>query len=611
MTNRTRGYLPYLPFFIPDAKTSAALAAELLEKAEMKLPKIRLELTDAKESYTLSEEAGEYTVSGGETGLLYGVQALLRSLYIEQAPALGEHTPYYPLRMINHWDNMDGSVERGYAGQSLFFRDGKVCFNEQDMHFYGLLLSAAGLNCICLNNVNVHFPADRLITEDLLPEVKKIADILRIYGVHLLLSIDFSMPVRNGLNTADPLDEGVAAWWKKQTEVVYSYIPDLTGFLVKADSEHREGPYTYGRDHAQGANMLARALQPFGGKLIWRCFVYNCGQDWRDHETDRPKAAYENYAYLDGQFDENVILQIKSGPFDFQVREGVSPLLFALPHSSKALEVQLAQEYTGHQIDLFFMPPQWQDFCDVLPRDKVQAICAVSNLGDSVNWAGHDLALYNLLAFGLYAQSGEPRAEESARIAAALCVKSEAARATVRQMLLASCRVYEDYASPFGLCWMVRPHVHYGVDTNGYEFDAWGTYHRANFEAVGVERGPQGTNMTAQYPEPLNTLYASIETCPEELLLFFHRVRYDYVMKNGHTLLQNIYNNHFRGYEGAKKLESQWLTLQGEVAPEVFERIREKFALQTENARRWCDVVNTYFFRFTGIPDEQGRKIWD
>ena len=611
MEQKTRGFIPYLPFFIPEAKNCEELAKEILHKAEMPLPEVRVRADGDGEKYKIEKTPGGYTVSGGNTGVLYGVHALLRALYVKQPVCEGEKTPCYPLRMLNHWDNMTGDVERGYAGKSLFFRDDRIVWNEDVMHRYGMMLSSIGINSVCLNNVNVHFPADRLITEDFLPEMKKIADILRIYGVKLLISIDFSMPTRNGLDTADPLDEDVIRWWEKQTALVYSYIPDLTGYLVKADSEHRAGPYTYGRNHAEGANMLAGALKPFGGKLVWRCFVYDCGQDWRNHSIDRPKAAYDNYAYLDGQFEDNVILQIKNGPYDFQVREGVSPLLFAMPQTKKALEVQLAQEYTGQQIDLFFMPPQWQDIRNVLPAEKVQAICAVTNLGDSINWAGHDLALLNLYAFGGFAMTGEPRAEETAETGAKLLFSDDVAANTVKDMLLVSCRVYEDYASPFGLGWMVTPGRHYGVNCEGYEYDVWGTYHRANFEAVGIERGPEGTDMTSQYPEPLKTLYARIDTCPEELLLFFHRVRYDHVMKDGRTLLQRIYDNHFRGYEGAKKLQSMWLSLEGKMDDALFCRVKEKFELQVKNAREWCDEVNTYFYRFTGIPDEQGRKIWD
>ncbi len=611
MMNRTKGFLPYFPFFIPEASEPHLLAEELLKKAEVSLPEVKLIAEGDGENWETLKNGNGYVIRGGKTGVLYGVQKLIRETWLFGSVTEGADRPFYSLRMIDHWDNMDGNVERGYAGPSLFFRNGKISWDEQTLHTYGLMLSAAGINCVCLNNVNVHFPADRLVTEEMLPELSAMADVLRIYGVRLLISIDFSMPERFGVGTADPLDENVQAWWNEQAKTVYRFIPDLIGFLVKADSEHRSGPYTYGRDHAQGANMLARALRPFGGKLIWRCFVYNCGQDWRDHSIDRPRAAYDLYAPLDGKFDDNVILQIKSGPFDFQVREGVSPLLFALPNSSKAMEIQLAQEYTGHQIDLFFMPPQWQDILDVLPADRFSFICAVSNLGDSVNWAGHDLALMNLYAYGHLAMTGRADAKKMAEESALFILKDRSKLPVLRDMLLRSSRVYEDYTSPFGLSWMVKPGVHYGVDPEGYEFDLWGTYHRANHEAVGIERGPEGTGMTQQYPAPLAEKYGSIESCPEELLLFFHRVRYDHVMKDGRTLLQRIYDNHFRGLQGVRELKAAWLTLENSVDGEVFDRVKENFVLQEKNAREWCDVINTYFYRFTGIPDEQGRKIWD
>lgn len=610
MENRTRGYLPYFAPFIPDAVSPAALASELLCRAEVALPPVRLVKTGDGDSWLTERTNDGYAITGGEDGLMYGVQRLIRQVYLNEEVTTGEAAPFYPMRMINHWDNMSGDVERGYAGLSLFFRGNDICYDLQTLHSYALLLSSVGINTVCLNNVNVHFPADKLITETFLPSLAAIADILRVYGIHLLISIDFSMPERY-IGTADPVLPEVADWWKRQADTVYRYIPDLAGFLVKADSEHRAGPYTYGRTHAEGANMLARALAPHGGKLIWRCFVYNCGQDWRDHSIDRPRAAYDLYAPLDGQFDDNVILQIKSGPFDFQVREGVSPLLFALPGTKKALEIQLAQEYTGHQVDLFFMPPQWQDIMDVLPKEKVQCICAVSNLGDSVNWAGHDLALLNLLSYGHFAMTGRPDPEYMARTGAALLTRDQEAVSVIAGMLLQSCRIYENYTSPLGLCWMVKPGLHYGADPEGYEFDLWGTYHRANREAVGVERGPEGTGMTQQYPEELAALYGRTETCPEELLLFFHRVRYDHVMRDGRTLLQHIYDNHFRGLQGVQWLKEQWQTLNGKLDNDLYTRVSGKLDKQLMNARQWCDVINTYFYRFTGIPDEKGRKIWD
>lgn len=607
---KTRSYLPYLPFFIPKAGDPAALAKELLDRCELRLPPVKVEVKGDGEDYTISCRNESYTIRGGKAGVLYGAYHFMRQAHLAGELTCEENRPFYPLRMIDHWDNMTGDIERGYAGHSLFFKDKQIVFDEQIIHRYGLMMSAAAINCVCLNNVNVHFPADRLITEEFLPQLKQIADILRIYHIRLLISVDFSMPERYGAGTADPLDEGVQAWWKKQTAVVYSYIPDLAGYLVKADSEHRSGPYTYGRDHAEGANMLARALAPFGGKVLWRCFVYNCGQDWRDTTIDRACAAWDNYCALDGKFDSNVILQIKNGPMDFQVREPVSPLLFGMKNTAKCLELQLAQEYTGQQVDLFFMPPQWQDIFDVLPAGNVEAIVAVSNTGDDINWFGHDLAAANLYGYGHLGWYGRPDAEQVAGEFAGILFGFKAA-SVVREMLLMSRDVYEGYTCPFALGWMITPHVHYGVSPDGYEFDLWGTYHKANHEAVGVERGPSGTGYSTQYPAELAEKYATIESCPEELLLFFHRVRYDHVMKDGRTLLQRIYDNHFNGYEGAKKLQQMWLSLEGETETALFARVRDRFERQVHNAREWCDVINTYFYRFTGIGDEKGRTIYE
>ena len=262
--------------------------------------------------------------------------------------------------MINCWDNLDGSVERGYAGKSLFFDEGFFAYDPQRLRHLGCMMASVGLNVLCINNVNVHEPAQGLIDEKL-PDLSALADLFRPFGVRLMVSVDFSMPIRDGLHTADPQDSSVQAWWTEKAKEIYREVPDLAGFLVKADSEGRPGPFTYGRSHAEGANLLAKALKPFGGVLVWRCFVYNCRQDWRDTSVDRPKAAYETYQPLDGRFDDNVILQIKYGPFDFQVREPLSPLLLSLKKTRTALEVQLAQEYTGQQIDLFIMAPMWQE----------------------------------------------------------------------------------------------------------------------------------------------------------------------------------------------------------------------------------------------------------
>lgn len=608
-------YLPFFPCAPRRVSSAFALAQAELEAGLRALcgPHCTLVPEEgAGDAFAIERTDAGYEIRGGGTGLLYGVYRFLMALAAGEEPACSRTAPAFGLRMLNHWDNMDGTVERGYAGKSLFFADGKFRWDEERMLEYGRLLASVGINAVCINNVNVKAPADGLITDKLLPEVKKLADLLRPFGVRLILSVDYALPVTMGLPTADPLDESVQAFWEKQTALVYSYVPDLCGFLVKADSEFRPGPYTYDRDHAEGANLLARALKPYGGKLIWRCFVYNCRQDWRDHSIDRPKAAYENYAYLDGQFDDNVILQIKNGPYDFQVREPVSPLLLAMLKTVKALELQLAQEYTGQQIDLYYMPPMWQEVLADL-RVLPDSIVAVTNLGNDENWTGHALAQANLYAYGRLAWEGRAfdGKREAEKWIALTFGPGFPEGETLLSMLLTSRRTYEKYTSPLGLCWMVKPNVHYGPDPEGYEFTLWGTYHRANHEAVGIDRTMNGTGYTAQYPEPLRTMYESPETCPELMLLFFHRLRYDYRMKDGRTLLQRIYDDHFEGVVEAEGLLEGWIRMREHLPKEAYLHSLRRFEAQVKNAREWRDIINTYFYRFTGIPDQRGRRIYD
>ena len=474
----------------------------------------------------------------------------------------------------------------------------------------GRMLGSVGINVLCINNVNVHWPAQQLIG-DLLPDMAAFAALLRPFGVRLMVSIDFSMPLQCGLDTADPLDSRVAAWWAERADAVYAAVPDLAGFLVKADSEHRPGPNTYGRDHAQGANMLARALKPWGGVLVWRAFVYNCMQDWRDTATDRPCAAYETYMPLDGRFDDNVILQVKNGPYDFQVREPVSPLFFGLRSTPMALEFQLAQEYTGHQIDIYAMPPMWREVLDTIGKQCVRAIAAVSSLGRDENWMGHPFAALNLFGFGLIAWDPDARAEEIIEQWMRLTYPSlnPSQRQALHDLLMNSRAVYERYTAPLGLCWMVRPDGHYGPSPYGYEFMAWGTYNRADRNAVGIDRTARGTGYADQYPPALSALYSDADACPDDLLLFFHRLPYDFVMCDGRTLIQRIYDDHF---DGCAQAEAMQRTLQSMPLPEPDRaEILDRMEKQVKNAREWRDVINTFFHRFSGADDEKGRKIYD
>lgn len=578
---------------------SAGIPAELAEDPSM------------GDAYRIDpQEGGLFRLAGGRTGLLYAVYRLITArLCGEQILSPLSDAPKYALRMIDCWDNMDGSIERGYSGRSLFFENGRVSYSAERMRVLGRLLASAGLNVLCVNNVNVHDPAQRLL-EDFLPDLAALADLFRPFGVRLMISIDFSQPMRHGIPTADPLSEEVRNWWKETAARVYAAVPDLAGFLVKADSEGRPGPFTYGRNHADGANMLAEALKPFGGYVVWRCFVYNCRQDWRDTTTDRPKAAWEHYAFLDGAFADNVILQVKHGPFDFQVREPLSPLLLGMKQTNLAMELQLAQEYTGHQIDLYTMIPMWKELFRELPADSIMSVAAVSNLGNDENYTGHPLAAVNLYTYGLLAWDPDTDAAAAVTRWARLTYGFGAAEEqALVSLLLSSRRTYEKYTAPLGIGWMVTPHDHYGPNPSGYEYDLWGTYHKANRDAVGIDRTHAGTGYLDQYPEEIRRKYEDPETCPDLYLLFYHRLPYTFRMKDGRTLIQRIYDDHFEGLEETRAMSAALSALP---FPEPDASvIRARMDRQLYNAREWCDIINTFFFRLSGIPDEKGRKIYD
>ncbi|WP_054632766.1 alpha-glucuronidase family glycosyl hydrolase [Thermoclostridium stercorarium] len=587
-----------------------------------------------KEGYIVRYRDGKTIIAGKtDRGVLYGVFAFLRLLQLETPLEKINlvNNPANMLRMINHWDNMDGTIERGYAGNSIFYANNGFIDDKTRVRDYARLLASIGINGIVINNVNVHYHETRLITKLYLPEVAKLADIFREYGITVFLSVNFASPVELGeLPTADPLDVRVQNWWREKAEEIYSYIPDFGGFLVKADSEYRPGPFTYGRDHAEGANMLAKALEPFGGVVIWRCFVYNCKQDWRDRKTDRANAAYDTFMPLDGKFMDNVILQIKNGPMDFQVREPVSPLFGGLTKTNQMLELQITQEYTGQQKHICYLVPQWKEILDfdtfaegrgstvreiiagkIYPQ-KYGGIAAVSNIGSDLNWTGHVLAQANLYGYGCLAFNPDRSAEEITEEWVRLTFSSHPyVVKTISSILLKSWRTYENYTSPLGIGWMVNPGHHYGPNVDGYEYSPWGTYHRADCFGIGVDRSVEtGTGFAGRYHKENAEMYNNIETCPEELLLFFHYVPYTYRLKSGKTLIQHIYDTHFEGVEQVRKFREQWLTLKELIDKERFEHVLGRLEIQIRDAIEWRDVINSYFYRKSGIPDEKGRTIY-
>jgi alpha-glucuronidase len=590
-------------------------------------------------------------IAGDDIGCLYGAFALLRLIgtgaLLPDEPVRA--VPAAPLRMLDHWDDITGEVERGYAGSSIFFVDGEVTRDLGRVREYGRLLASIGVNAVAINNVNVHRGAVELLTGRRLGAIADLAATLRPFGVRLALSVNFASPMLlGGLASADPDDPDVVRWWRETVADVYAHVPDLLGFVVKASSEGQPGPHSYARSQAAGANVIADALAPFGGIVLWRAFVYDCEQDWRDTVTDRAKAAFDELVPLDGAFAKNVALQIKNGPMDFQVREPASPLFGAAPNTSKLLEVQLTQEYTGQQVHVCYLVPAWKrvlDFdthafgegsavCDLVvggrreaasslatagsgqraasPDMPIAGMVGVANVGNERNWTGHLLAQANLYGFGRLAWQPSLDAEVIAREWSQLTFGLDRkVTDVVTSMLMRSPEAYESYTSPLGLGWMVTPHVHYGPAPEGYEYSRWGTYIRADRYAIGVDRGvAHGTGFTAQYHEPWRSIFEDRKRCPEELLLFFHRLPYEYVLPSGTTLVQYVYDRHFAGVETVIDFIEQWQSLEHRVDPVRFGSVLRRLRAQLESAEQWRDVINAYFHRYSGIPDERGRPLF-
>lgn len=625
LTRFIKSFQCSVPKLVTEVKEEPHLAIELIEENAEDL---------ADEGYTLAVQNEKISVRAkDERGILYGVFKLIflmkrgqlqEGLYLVDAPNS-------PIRMINHWDNVDGSIERGYAGGSIFYKDNAFIKDKRRVRDYARLLASVGINAININNVNVHYQETHFMTDLYLDEIAELAHIFESYGIQLFMSINFAAPLMlSDLGTADPLDEGVRAFWKEHAKKIYEKVPHLGGFLVKADSENRPGPFTYGRTHAEGANMLAEAIAPYGGLVIWRCFVYNCHVDWRDRKTDRARAAYDHFIGLDGQFAKNVVLQIKNGPMDFQIREPLSPLFGALKATNTILEFQITQEYTGQQKHICFLPSMWRECLDFdtygkgkgtymkdLVSGKVYGnthagIAGVVNIGDSVCWTGSPMAAANLYGFGRLCWDGALTPEEIAREWTELTLGcDEAVVSSVMAILLDSRKAYEDYTVPLGIGWMVNVGHHYGPNIEGYEYSPWGTYHYADYKGIGVDRTDEtGTGYVSQYFEPNRSLYNNRETCPEELLLFFHHVGYDEKLKDGRTLLQYIYDVHFEGVEKVEQFITLWDALEGKVETQFYETVKSGLREQYHDAIEWRDIVNTYFYRKTGVGDMHGRKIY-
>jgi alpha-glucuronidase len=565
-----------------------------------------------------------------ERGVLYGAFALLQRIARgENVSRLNERQePAAPIRWVNHWDNLDGTIERGYAGRSIFFESGRVLDDLTRVRDYGRLLASVGINGVTVNNVNAN---PLVITDAFIPQIARIADVLRPWGVAVSVSVDFSSPRRiGGLDTFDPLDARVAAFWKDRVDALYRSIPDLGGIVLKADSEGRLGPSAYNRTHADAANVIARALAPHKGVIFYRGFVYDNLMDWRNPKNDRARAAYDNFHPLDGTFDANVVLQIKHGPIDFQVREPASPLFGALRNTNQAIELQITQEYLGQQRHVCFLVPMWKTVLDfdmlatsTSPGTPVRELVSgrtfnrpvggfigVSNVGRDTNWLGHDLAMANLYGFG---RLGWNPTTSARSIAADWAIQTfghdPQVVETVTSILLDSWPAYERYTGPLGagtLTDIIR--VHYGPGIESSERNGWGQWHRANGQGIGMDRTvATGTGFSAQYVPLVGAQFESLASTPDELLLFFHHVPYTHVLHSGKTVIQHIYDSHYEGAEQAADFVTRWRTLERLIDRERYTSVLAKLEYQAGHAIVWRDAINNWFLWISGIADTKGR----
>jgi alpha-glucuronidase len=615
---------------LPDERAIILGTSAALEKADADL---RLAAPLKPDGYWLKSRPVRghpclLIAASNDRGVLYGAFALLRKIALgEPVSALDERVePSAPVRWVNQWDNLDGTIERGYGGRSIFFEGGRVAEDLSHVREYARLLASIGINGCTVNNVN----ADRrLLTAAYLLQLARIADAFRPWGVRLGLAVDLSSPkTLGGLASFDPLDPGVSQWWKDKADELYAAIPDFGGFLVKADSEGRPGPSTYGRTPADAANLIARALEPHGGILLYRAFVYDHHLDWRNLKNDRARAAYDIFHPLDGRFDSNVVVQIKNGPIDFQVREPASPLFGGLEKTNEAIELQITQEYTGQQRHLCYLVPMWKEVLDfdlhahdagTPVRDLVAGrtfhrplggFVGVSNVGRDPNWLGSHLAMANLYGFGRLAWNPRLTARQIAEEWTRLTFGEDpTVRATVGHMLLRSWRIYEDYTGPLGLGTLTNIlGSHYGPGIESAERNGWGQWIRADSKGIGMERTvATGTGYICQYPPAVAKMYESLATCPDDLLLFMHHVPYAHKLHSGKTVIQYVYDSHYAGADAAEGLVREWKSLEGRVDEQRYGEVLSRLEYQAGAACIWRDAVCSWFLRESGIPDAQSR----
>ena len=568
-----------------------------------------------REGYTIDSRNYPFTLIEAATdrGLLYGLFELLRLLGTDRFKMglVINDKPSVPFRMLNHWDNFDGSIERGYAGQSLWKWEELPEKIDSRYEDYARACASIGLNGTVLNNVN---DAQNVLRREYLEKVAVLADLFRPYGIRTYISVNFASPmIVGGLDTADPLNEEVRQWWKDKAREIYGLIPHFGGFLVKADSEGQPGPFSYGRTHSEGANMLAEALEPHGGMLIWRAFVYGHG------EKDRAATAYNTFSVMDGEFGKNVALQVKNGPIDFQPREPVQPLFGAMPKSNLFMEFQIAQEYLGQGNHIVYLAPMWKEILDfdterdgeettiaqmmVSENREIGGIAAVANSGDNRNWCSSPLHPMNWYAYGRLAWNPRMESEAIAREWINQTFgKDDRVEEILFSILMGSWEACVDYMTPLGLHHIMKEGHHYGPDPafDGGLREDWRStyYHRADETGLGFDRTESGSGAVMQYRESVAGRFGSLDRCPEKYLLWFHHVPWERKLSSGRTLKDELAYQYNRGVEKAGAFVEQWKSLEGRIDALRYDAVLEKLEIQQKDAREWRDVCLEYFLAF-------------
>lgn len=631
---------------LPDDAT-AKIAKQELENnwrgknVELKIDK-SLNLGEGYNIYARPAQQGdniqyEATITASNPiGLLYGAYELIRLQNTDAyntgsgnqqnfSKAIDEtEKPQVGLRILNHWDNLDGSIERGYAGKSIFKweeiklgKNGKGGSISKSLHdrliTYARANASLGINGSVLNNVNA---SPKMMTAEYINKVKIIANILRPYGIRVYLSINFASPMALGYTkTADPLDKKVQQWWKKKAKEIYATIPDFGGFLVKANSEGQPGPGDYHRTHADGANMLADAVKPYGGIIMWRSFVYGANHKGED----RVKQAVSEFKGMDGKFRDNVILQSKNGPLDFQPREPYAPIFDNIKQTPQIAELQITQEYLGQSKHLTYLAPMWKEFFGFVNPDRLVGISGVANIGDDANWCGHPFSQANWYAFGRLAWNPSLTAEEIAHEWLVQTYENQDEKFTkpVEMMMITSREACVNYMMPLGLHHIFKFDHHYGPEPDGFIASyplEWCPvyYHKADAQGVGFDRSSKGTDAVGQYPEPYRSLYDNIETCPEEYLLWFHHVPWTYKMKSGSTLWQELCMKYNMGVAMVEVYRDFWHTSAKQYMKgheQEWQHTDSLLNVQLENAKEWRNTCLKYFQTFSKMKIYEENNV--